>query len=146
MAYDNTADFVASAYGYGNSDIKFGVNNGDFLTDAMYPKKAEFRDYIRQLGLQHDAQSFNAMEAEKQRQWETMMSNSAVQRNVADIKAAGLNPWLAIQGSGSIGASTPAGASASSAAGHSTRSSSNGAVQIISSALNLVGKALMKIK
>lgn len=66
-------------------------------------------DYQRTLELQGMQQSFNASEAEKNRKWQEMMSNTAYQRQAADLKAAGYNPALLLNASG---ASTPVGSNA----------------------------------
>lgn len=55
--------------------------------------------------------NFNAYQAELNRNYQTQMSNTQHQRQVADLKAAGLNPLL----STNTGAGTPGGATASSA-------------------------------
>lgn len=59
---------------------------------------------------QADAQEFNASQAEIQRDYQTKMANSAWQRGMTDMKAAGLNPILAYQKGP---ASSPTGAAAS---------------------------------
>jgi len=82
------------------------------------------------------ARQFNASEAKKSRLYNTYMSNTAIQRQIADLKAAGLNPILAARGDGA-----PQGSSAQASA-PSASSSGGGSYQqaqirdVISSAVS----------
>lgn len=68
-------------------------------------------DYERNLEYLAKEQEFNAMEAQKNRDFQLMMSNTAFQRQAEDLEQAGFNPALI---TGLSGATTPVGSSATS--------------------------------
>lgn len=129
----NSANSVANAPGsigsLVNADGSTNVGNiqsldelGPILAEAMVGALPELQ------------RQWSSAEALKERDWQTYMSNTAYQRSVEDMKAAGINPILAYaQG----GASSGAGASASAPnSANSVGSTLNGISSILKTVLS----------
>lgn len=115
MAYDPSLNAGSGSYLDPTSN---GVNDFGFFSDIArwfyksdYAKdqEASSQAYQREAYQNELDRQFNSAEAQKERDWQTQMSNTAHQREMADLQAAGLNPILAASGTG---ASATNGASA----------------------------------
>ena len=94
------------------------------------------RDWTEQMTAKQ--MEFNSAEAAKNRQWQEMMSNTAHQREVRDLMAAGLNPVLsAMNGNGAaVGSGATASASLGSGSKADADTAASGAIA------NLLGSIL----
>lgn len=109
---DATSDAWSNAWSWANGDSEGWSNAKN--SGITYGREATAKDIelaaeqnALQRSLWRESADYNAKQAQLDRDFQAYMSNTAYQRAVKDLLAAGLNPILAV---GNMGASTPVGA------------------------------------
>lgn len=96
-------------------------------------------DYQRVLDQLYKEQAFNRDEAQKNRDFQLMMSNTAYQRQMNDLQAAGINPALVL---GQGGASAASGSVANSTGKNVHSTSSQLLSTLVGGLMNITNSAL----
>lgn len=140
---DDPYGLASSAEGYYNNPIN-AITGANSQMQWSSAEAAANRAWSTEERLA--TQNYNSAEAAKARLWHERMDSSAVQRRMADLQAAGVNPLYAFSGNGlNIGSS--GGGSAASVSPGSGGAASGGAnsAQAVTGIINSIGKILATV-
>lgn len=135
--------FAAFFTRYGGRGFGQWLNNVTGTTAAQnFTTSERLASENYQTGERVAAEAFTSRENEAARAWQERMSNTAIQRQMADAQAAGVNPYYLFSGSGA-GAGVPmaSGSSGSaSASGAPIGEGSGNSAAAVASAVGVVGQ------
>lgn len=124
----NSGDFFIPKNANANADFFDGLGN-KFTGNLDYERELELLTREQRFNSAQAAltRNFNAEEAQKNRDFQERMANTAYQRAYADLKQAGLNPYLAYtQGGSATPSGSVLGGSTASVGGHHSGRSGSG--------------------
>lgn len=121
---------TAAMVGNVNNNINQALGVANYNTGMNAALAADQRSWSAQQA--ELTRRFNAVEAQKNRDWQEYMSNTAHQREVADLRAAGLNPVLSAVGGQGAAVGSGAAASAANPTGSSAQADTSGVGAIVS--------------